>query len=333
MKVYVSCIVKLEGRYLREFCDHYFLLGFDGIRLYDNNEYSNPMSELETSDAEIMKSLSTEYGDKVVVFPFPGKCMQSNAYTHTIYALCDDLENWCAMFDADEFLVLKKHANIKDFITETRELDSKCGSIGINWVMFDNNDLETYEPGRIVDRFTRRMVGVDNYIKSIVHCCRVSQTPKIFLRNRVGFNSDPHFAYLIDGYKNISPEGGEIFMSQYIEGSDKIATLHHYFTKSKEEYLIKMARGKADRTGLRSEEEMDMPGEKIQDTCAQHPVFIELPEPETQEAEALPEASETDTTQEVEEKAQKSEILPPSPTSVDATASAEHVAQLALDIM
>jgi hypothetical protein len=389
MKVYVACIVKLEGRYLREFCDHYFTLGFDGIRLYDNNAYSNPMSDLEVADAEVMKGLSTEYEGRVEIIPFPGALAQLNAYTHTVVNLCGDPENWCAMFDADEFLVLKKHRNIKEFITETSKLQPMCGSIGVNWVMFDTNDHETYAPGRVVDRFTRRVATTDYYIKSIVQCCRVSQSSKLFLRKRVGFNLDPHFAFLIDGYKNVSPEGGVVIWSQHPEGSDQIAALHHYFTKSKEEWLQKVARGKADKPEHRNVSEMEMVGERIQDTCAQHPVYIppeapqpeaeaqpeapqpeaeapqrevpqpeaeapqpEAPQPETEapqpevpqpeaeapqpeapqpEAEAKPEVVVPESI--IAPEAQQEALLPPSPTSVNATASTEHIAQLALDVV
>lgn len=67
-------------------------------------------------------------------------------------------------FDVDEFLVLKKHNNIKEFISDYKNYNA----IGINWVHFGNNNIEKVEDYSVINRFTKREIGVNSFIKSII---------------------------------------------------------------------------------------------------------------------------------------------------------------------
>jgi hypothetical protein len=137
--------------------------------------------------------------------------------------------DWAAFFDLDEFLVLKKHNNIKEFIEDYKNYDS----IGINWVLFGDNGIEKTEDGNfsVLERFTKRERCVSPTIKSIV---------KLKEDMLIG-NHHPHGVSMVD------PDFNEIRASIWnFKGTDNVAQLNHYFCKTKEEFKEKCERGRAD---------------------------------------------------------------------------------------
>ena len=53
--------------------------------------------------------------EKVTIIKFDGKCKQIDAYNDFIYKYSVNYD-WCAFFDMDEFIVLKKSKTINDFL-------------------------------------------------------------------------------------------------------------------------------------------------------------------------------------------------------------------------
>jgi hypothetical protein len=207
MKVALVCIAKNEDNYIQEWIDYHKKIGFDDIFIYQNNWRSS----IEESN--------------VIKIEFDGDNMQINAYNHFI--VTNNLNyDWVAFFDVDEFLVLKKHKNISDFLSEYTEFQS----IGINWVLFGDNGLNSVDGEySVIKRFTKRQIGVNQHIKSIVK-----------LNKNLTMTVHAPSCFWVDPNKN---ENRGVFNHN---GDDSIAQINHYFTKTKDEFFEKCSRGRAD---------------------------------------------------------------------------------------
>lgn len=224
----ICAIVKQEHLYIDEWIQYHLKLGFHHIYLYDNDE-EEPHAYIEE-----------RYKDKVTVIQFLGKCRQMIAYNKFIREYTGK-HRWCAFIDIDEFIVLKHHKNIISF------LDDYCqsGAIALNWVLFGSSNHEKYENKHVLERFQRRQVGVDKHVKIIVCLNDTLQT------------LSPHNCLLINGYtKDCDLNPVKAYFNY--QGNDNVACIHHYFTKSKEEYRLKCKRGRADMLNeTRTEEEFE----------------------------------------------------------------------------
>ena len=128
MRVVLVCIAKLEHLYLEEFCKHHLSIGFDTIYIYDNEDVPTyhriPLPNVK-------------------VIHCPGKSMQNKAlemFKKNI--LYKDNISHVIHLDCDEFIVLKKHTSIKDFIQEY--ITGDCAGIGINWRFFGDSNKKSY---------------------------------------------------------------------------------------------------------------------------------------------------------------------------------------------
>lgn len=209
MKSALVCIAKEEEKYILEWINYNLKLGFNDIFICNNDwefEYIHP---------------------NVHIIPINGKRMQWHAY-NTCYNKLKESYNWIAFFDVDEFLVLKKHESVNEFLNDYIEYPA----IGINWVFFGDNDLSGQEikDYSVLSRFTKRQEGVHSSIKSIVN----TSYPHTFINihNPVSNIVDTNFNVFTD---HSNPKG-----------SDEIAQLNHYWCKTKEEFEIKVMKGRAD---------------------------------------------------------------------------------------
>jgi len=212
MKVALVCIAKNEDNYIQEWVDYHLKLGFDDIFIYENNWRTNIA------------------GDHIHRIPFDGEVKQLASYNDFIQNNYLNYE-WGAFIDVDEFIVLKKHDNIKSFISDYQ--DYNC--ISMNWHLFGNNGHENVVNNNYsnIERFTKRGVNMNKHVKTI---CKLSKSLSYV---------NPHFANCswVDSNKNI---GNGPFNEKW---SDEIIQLNHYFCKTKEEFQLKLDKGRADQIG------------------------------------------------------------------------------------
>ena len=146
MKIALVCIAKNEDDYIQEWVNYNKKLGFDDIFIYQNDWIC------QIDEPNLIK------------IEFNGLNQQTNAYNNFIQNYHNNYD-WVAFFDVDEFLVLKKHNNIKEFIMDYDEYSS----IGINWVLFGDNDLNSVDNNyEVLSRFTKRQSSINPHIKSII---------------------------------------------------------------------------------------------------------------------------------------------------------------------
>ena len=146
MKVALVCIAKNEDDYIHEWIDYNKKLGFDNIIIYQNDW------RFVIEDPTVIK------------LEFDGLNKQVLAYNHFIKNNLNNYD-WVAFFDVDEFLVLKKHKNIKEFIQDYSDYEA----IGINWLLFGDNGHDSVgEDYGVLNRFTKRQSSINPHIKSII---------------------------------------------------------------------------------------------------------------------------------------------------------------------
>jgi hypothetical protein len=231
-KTLVCAIVKGEDAYLDEWIAWNLAVGFDDIKLYDNNGDGVDRQARFGRTNETLNGAS----HKIWVQKWPGQKQQLIAYADCLCTHGPSYD-WIALFDVDEFLVLRgAHASIEDVLSEMPE---DTAALTVSWRLFGADGKTKYEPGCVIDRFFACNPSIDHHPKSIVRPSRVFADMK-----------DPHVAVVREaGFSNRFANHALFSWTaeqSVREDAARIAVLHHYFTKSKAEWDLKRARGRAD---------------------------------------------------------------------------------------
>jgi len=207
MKVALVCVAKWEDYYLKEWLDYNQKLGFDKVIMYQNDwrtDMEHPILEKHVYD---------------------GRSIQVPLYNN---ALHNNKEyDWIAFFDCDEFLVLKKHNNIKELIEEYKD---KTNVIGLNWFIFGNMGKHTREGDSLLKPFKMRNNNTDQHIKVIVNA-RSGERMQL-PHNTMGHAMDTN------GNKFTGPFNPN--------GPSDVAVLNHYHNKTREDWMLRCDRGRVD---------------------------------------------------------------------------------------
>jgi len=222
-RIALVCIAKDEDPYIEEWIDYHFKLGVDDIFIYEHDW----RCDLEQ--------------DRVRKIPFDGPAQHTFAYNDWLFIRSKGFD-WVIFLDVDEFLVLKGHNCIQQFLWWCGNIPSRVDAIAVNWMMFGDNDDAVTE-GSVLERFTRRGQFPDRHIQLIVRL------------NGGRMMMGPHHSY---GYW-IDTNGRVGYGQNNYEGTCDIIQVNHYFCKSRKEYAEKkLNQERADVIGLtRSFEEFD----------------------------------------------------------------------------
>lgn len=208
MKVVICCIAYQEDQYVEEWIDYHRKLGFDAIHMWQNKGW-----ECQINRDFLFKYSYLREGSQVNIY---------NNFMNQFNSQYD----WSAFIDCDEFLTLRKHKSVKEFIENYEELRG----IGLNWQYYGSMGKETRESNSLLKQFTHRQNGVDKHVKTIMNM----KSPSRFL--------DPHSpnAYIYD--TNKIPFQGPF----HENGPSDIAALNHYHKQTLEDFKIKVAKGRED---------------------------------------------------------------------------------------
>jgi hypothetical protein len=211
MRSALVCIAKNEDNYIQEWVDYNLKLGFDTIFIYENF-WKCPINH-----------------PQVVNIPHDDA---SNSKQPNAYALFKnehgDKYDFAAFFDVDEFLVLKQHQCVNDFLAERVEYPA----IAVNWASYGDSGLTEVIDNNysLLKRFTKRKIfhagiktilnlKLSNWAIQSVHCA--------FCVNMVcpaGFSIPPN-------------------SSSNPNGNYDIAQLNHYSVKTLQEFRRKQSYG------------------------------------------------------------------------------------------
>ena len=235
----IVAILKNEGHYLKEWLDYHLLAGVDHFYLYDNDS---------TDDYDAIIAPYVAAG-LVTSTRISGGSAQFAAYDFAVRDyrfLCRRM----AVIDLDEFLYPK---NTTDTIAVTLDAILKnfpdASGLAINWQLFGSNGQTRADYSRgVLERFTRRapvdwivpiprrdIPGGNSQIKTVAN-------PR-----RIAFFTSAHFPIYFDGCCTVNEIGGRVdsYCNEPVTAA-KIA-LNHYNVKSREEFRLKLNKGRADK--------------------------------------------------------------------------------------
>jgi hypothetical protein len=224
----IVCIAKKEHDYIEEFVKYHLALGFKYIYLYDNEDVPTYQLMLQKYENNL----------KVIHIPF-------NNYKKAVqYVVLDDFIKYhlfknklithVAHIDIDEFIVLKKHKNICDFINEY--IIGDCQGIGMNWRFFGSSGKteKTNEPNTI--RFTMCEKNGNKHIKTL------------FKKDNFLYFNECHSVKFSRGYTKST--NGCIINGPFNNKIDfSVIQLNHYKCKTLPEFRYIRTRQRADIKG------------------------------------------------------------------------------------
>ena len=232
IKVCLCTIGKKENLYAKEFVEHYKKIGYNHIFIYDNNEIGD-----EKFEDVLYNEIKNNF---VTIIDY--RRLQSHSEQLISYFDCYNKNkndyDWFSFFDFDEFLYIKNNKTIQEFLGNPKF--NQCHNIKINWLIYSDNNLIFYENKPLTERFTSPLMD-----------CEPNRCIKSTVRNNLKINfwtkfDNPHCSTV----KHISCDTfGEIiqFDSPYNIPNYEFAYIKHYWTKTLEEFCIKIERGYPDR--------------------------------------------------------------------------------------
>jgi len=223
LKVVICAIAKMENDYINDWCRYHFDLGFDEIYIYDNND----------EDYEpIENRIDNDIISKVHIIKIPGK-RDIQMPSYNIFIKENYLNyDWCAFIDIDEFIVLKKWKNIKQFLLEKHFQD--VDAIKFQWHIYgDDNEIKQDTSIPIYKRIKNEIFSEfrKNFYKIIL-----KGNKKYFMIVHYALNMDKSFCNEVDidgnhfTYRRFSQH--HIVPKRYED-----AYIAHYMTKTLDEFL------------------------------------------------------------------------------------------------
>lgn len=216
MKVALICIACNEDHYIKEWISYHKFIGIDDIYIYQNN-WRFPF---ENNDQHVH------------LIEWDGYIVQLSAY--------DDFKDrhyseydFAAFLDCDEFICLKKHNNLKEFLNDYIEY----GGVGLNWKNFGDSHLEFNGNYNIISRFTLAQKGLHRNFKTIVNLNKLKNNfhfigaDAINLTNTIININKTHY---LNGNFDNTPEENDI------------AQLNHY-RKTRTEFYDRRKNGPPDQ--------------------------------------------------------------------------------------
>lgn len=223
IKVALCCMAKKENLYLREWVEYHLEMGFTHIFIYDNNDINE--ERCETPIGNFINS------GLVTVVDYRGKkqtsCqIQVSAY-QDFYNKNQKDYDWIMFLDVDEFLVLKKHASVQEYLSE--KVFENVKDIRINWLCYGDNNFLHYENKPVRERFTELCENKEvnkyykNFIKTGIQGLKIGNVHYTSKIDPVALNNGTIIPYSSSTVLNVT--------------NHDWAYIAHYVTKSTEEFI------------------------------------------------------------------------------------------------
>ncbi len=219
-----SCL-KNEEPYMMDFIKYHRYVGVEKFVFFDREFH--PLSKLLANEPDV----------EIIHFPDVPENVHAEGWAKLI------LHNrwktkWLALIDADQVLVPVKTNDVKEILKNYEEF----ASLQCNWHTFGSGGHINKGEGSLYERFLMRAVsnaGINAHTQFI---CQPDRTLPIRTK-------DPHHPQLPDHEVSVNTNKSRVigpFSNPPLHDTLWIA---HYISKSKEEWAIKNAKGRADIFG------------------------------------------------------------------------------------
>jgi Glycosyltransferase family 92 len=211
-------ILRAEDPFLDEWIAYHRLLGVERFVLYDDDPRQN------------LRVLLQKHLDYITIFDWkdgyhvaPGRNRQTRAYEHALRNTCSE---WLTFIDGDEFIVLRNHDSIQEFVSDF----GSSQAIVLTWHVFGHNGHFSNPKGLITESLTRRQKEPGRMTKSIVrpeyviavpnaHACKMRNHRLVHDANQRVYTNDPY------------------------PGKTSTAHVNHYMCRSFENWMSRVGRG------------------------------------------------------------------------------------------
>ena len=234
MRLAICAIFKNEAPYLLEWLAYHRAVGFDRFFLYDNGSTDG--------GADIVRE--SPFAECATLTHWPARPAQLPAYRHFIDTFRDQAD-WVAFIDLDEFLLPLEDESIRPVLERAHGFSA----LMVQWRIFGPSGWDRRPEGLVLDNYTQRTPDsfpANRHVKSIVRCSDlldVTHNPHEFVVSGVACNTR-----------------GEPVPNIGIQpvACHETLVLNHYQTKSRQDWLEKIARGSAmfDYEGPKYEENL-----------------------------------------------------------------------------
>ena len=248
--VALCCRIRDEARHLEEWIEYYLAAGIEHFFFYE---------KLSQDDYRAVLNPYIERGVVTLCDNWPHIPVSPAAEEDCILRSIGRFE-WVGFIDADEFVVVRDHRSIGEFLSAYR---TQVG-VALHWYMFGSNGHVNRPSGPVIAEYTRRAAEVDWHIKCFVR-------PESVAKCR-----NSHSWYFRRMRRAVTECGRRVGGSYSLPPSANSAWINHYHHKSDQDYFEKAARKSVlDLVGIRFETrsaERHIGGEKIEnavkDDCA-----------------------------------------------------------------
>ena len=244
----VVTTARWEAPYIAEWLAYHQAIGFDHVYLYCNDE--DP-GELYTAAAGWI-----EGPDPFVTFLHcPHQGQQWWMILNWLQTRKDETE-WVAFLDVDEFLSLRRDADVGAFLRRRPEAD--C--VYFYWAMFGHMGWAERPPGSVLRQYVRREAGLNPWTKTLTRTAAIDPS---LLRTEVrGAIVHPHHGwdrkFSRPGLRSVDvlgadmadywPDNGPSFERLFAEEgrTERVfaeAVVHHYAFRSEADFQRRVARG------------------------------------------------------------------------------------------
>ena len=223
----VCAIMKNEAPNVLEWIAYHHALGVEAFHLYDNGSTDDTAARL----APLVKAGLVE------VTPWPQRPGQVQAYEDFAQRRGPDTR-WAAFIDLDEFI----NPFVFDSVPAWLETLGDAAAVAVPWLNFGPSGHETRPPGLLIEAYRRRLREDDpvhGHVKTIVRMDRY--------RSSLGAH-----AFAVDG-EVVDERGRPVTFANGTYAVQEVAPpehvcLNHYYTRSRQEWAEKVARGRADHS-------------------------------------------------------------------------------------
>ena len=232
---YFACfggMARLENLYIRDLISYYLSIGFEKFIIGDNN-----FPNVEKLSDVIQDYVENGIVDIIEIF---GSAIVQEEFYGIIYEKYKNKCSWISFFDFDEYLRMHSEDNriitIKQYLS--KPIFEKCESISLNWLIYTDNNLISYDNRSVLERFPFPLYSSkeNKVVKSII---------RGNLKKKVFYNiSSSHVPNKRVHICNSIGKRLKHYSAFYVKPPVlKYAYLMHYTTKTAVEYINKIKRG------------------------------------------------------------------------------------------
>lgn len=230
-KFAICAICRNEYPYILEWISYQKAIGFDQIFIYDNVS--------DDGSSELLINLDNI--DEITRIHWPRKeniPPQREAYAHFLQNFSHEFD-WVMICDIDEFF-LPNEGNVKNFVKNALNTEPDTVAIAVPWLLFGSSGLKKQDDRLVIERFIRCDEKPNASVKSIFKPSNI-------------FNMRTHICdillgkYVDNQFMPAKWEAEPISLKNPVWGH---GVIHHYFTKSKEEWDRRRLMSRADRANI-----------------------------------------------------------------------------------